>query len=84
MMVVIPPEFESFAREQVAAGFVMSEEEAVAAVLRGYLDDVEALRALLDPELEASDRNDTIDGETFMRELLDETEGMVAASAAGR
>lgn len=84
MMVVIPPEFESFAREQVAAGFVSSEEEAVAAVLRGYLDDVEALRALLDPELEALDRNDTIDGETFMRELLDETEGMVAASAAGR
>ena len=82
MLVAIPAEFESFARDQIAAGVVASEEEAVAVALRGYLDDVKALRALVDPELEAMGRDDTVDGETFMRELLDETEDMVRAAVA--
>ena len=53
MNVPIPPEFERFARERVAAGAVASEEEAVAVVLRGYLDRVEELRALVDEGIES-------------------------------
>ena len=79
MMVAIRAEFASFAHEQVAAGVVASEEEAVAVALRGYLADLKALRALVDPELEALDRGDPVDGGTFMRDLLDETEAMSAA-----
>ncbi len=82
MEVAIPPEFERFAREQVAAGNVASEEEAVAVALRDYLDEVQALRALIDPELAALDRGEGVDGETFIRELLEETKAMVAAATA--
>ena len=82
MLVPISPEFASFAREQIAAGVVASEEEAVAVALSGYLVQMEALRALVDPELEALDRGETVEGEAFMRELLDETEVLVAVAIA--
>jgi putative addiction module CopG family antidote len=49
MNVPIPPEFEAFAREQVAAGRYASEAEVVADALRAYLADREAL--LLDPAI---------------------------------
>ncbi len=70
MEVAIPPEFERFAREQVKAGIVASEQEAVAAALRDYLEHVKALRDLVDPESTALDRGDVVDGKTFMAGLL--------------
>jgi putative addiction module CopG family antidote len=54
----IPPEFEAFAREQVAAGRYASEAEVVAAALRRYLADRDALLALLDPAIEQLDRGE--------------------------
>ena len=41
--VAIPPEFEAFAREQVAAGRYASEAEVVSDALKQYLADREAL-----------------------------------------
>ena len=79
MNVPIPPEFETFARRQVQAGAVASEEEAVAVALRRYLQDIEELQALLDPALASLDRGEGVDGETFMRELLAETKALYPA-----
>jgi putative addiction module CopG family antidote len=58
MNVSIPPEFEAFAREQVAAGRYASEAEVVADALKQYLADREALLALLDPAIEQLDRGE--------------------------
>ena len=58
MNVPIPPEFEAFAREQVAAGRFASEAEVVADALRQYLADRKALLALLDPAIEQLDRGE--------------------------
>ncbi len=82
MKVAIPPEFERFAREQVAAGHVTSEEEAVATALRGYLEDLQTLQGLLTPALAAADRGELVDGEAFMSELLEETRAIVEAAQA--
>ena len=73
MNVAIPLEFEVFAREQVKAGAVSSEEEAVAVALRDYLAQVEELRALIDPAIAEQDRGEGVDGATFMRELIAES-----------
>jgi putative addiction module CopG family antidote len=54
----IPPEFEAFAREQVAAGRFPSEAEVVADALRQYLADREASLALLDPAIGQLDRGE--------------------------
>jgi putative addiction module CopG family antidote len=51
----IPPEFEAFAREQIAAGRYASEAEVVVDALRRYLADREELLALLDPAIEQLD-----------------------------
>jgi putative addiction module CopG family antidote len=58
MNVPIPPEFEAFAREQVAAGRYASEADVVADALRQYLADREALLALLDPAIEQLERGE--------------------------
>jgi putative addiction module CopG family antidote len=58
MDVSIPPEFETFAREQVAAGRYSSEAEVVVAALKQYLADREALLAALDPAIEQLDRGE--------------------------
>jgi putative addiction module CopG family antidote len=58
MNVSIPPEFEAFAREQVAAGRYSSEAEVVADALKQYLVDREALLALLDPAIAQLDRGE--------------------------
>jgi putative addiction module CopG family antidote len=58
MNVSIPPEFEAFAREQVAAGRYSSEAEVVADALKQYLMDREALLALLDPAIAQLDRGE--------------------------
>jgi putative addiction module CopG family antidote len=58
MNVAVPPEFETFARQQVAAGRFASEAEVVADALRQYLADREQLLALLDPALEQLDRGE--------------------------
>jgi putative addiction module CopG family antidote len=58
MNVSIPPEFEAFAREQVAAGRYSSEAEVVADALRQYLADRKTLLALLDPAIEQLDRGE--------------------------
>ena len=79
MQVKIPDDFEVFAREQVAAGHFASEEEAVATALRGYLEEVHALRAVLDPAIAAADRGELDDGESFMKELIAEAGAMAAA-----
>jgi len=54
----IPPEFEVFAREQVAEGRYASEAEVVADALRQYLADREALLTLLDPAMEQLNRGE--------------------------
>ena len=77
MQVAIPPEFEAFAREQVEAGTYASTEEAVAVALRDYLARLEEVRALIDEGLESGD---PVDGETFLRDLLEETKALVAKS----
>ncbi len=58
MKVPIPPEFEAFARTEVAAGRFASEAEVVAEALKQYLADREALLALLDPAIEQLDRGE--------------------------
>jgi putative addiction module CopG family antidote len=58
MNVSVPPEFEAFAREQVAAGHYSSEADVVADALRQYLAGREALLALLDPAIEQLDRGE--------------------------
>jgi putative addiction module CopG family antidote len=58
MNVPIPPEFEAFARKQVAAGRYGSEAEVVAEALKQYLADREALLALIDPAIEQLDRGE--------------------------
>jgi putative addiction module CopG family antidote len=77
MQVAIPPEFEAFAREQVEAGTYASTEEAVAVALRDYLARLEELRALID---EGPESGDPVDGETFLRDLLEETKALAAKS----
>ncbi len=73
MNVVIPPEFERFAREQVEAGHVASEEEAVASALRDYLAQIKELRALMKPAMDESNRGEDVDGETVLNELIEDT-----------
>lgn len=73
MSATIPPEFEAFARQQVEAGAFASEQEAVDAALKGYVDDFYELRASIQQGLDELDRGEGIDGETFMRELIEET-----------
>jgi putative addiction module CopG family antidote len=59
MNVSIPPEFEAFAREQVAAGRYSSEAEVVADALKQYLADREGLLASpLDPAIAQLDRGE--------------------------
>ena len=58
MNVSILPEFEAFAREQVAAGRYASEADVVADALKRYLADREALLALLDPAIGQLDRGE--------------------------
>jgi len=79
MNMTIPPEFESFARQQVAAGAFASAEEVVATALHDYLQRLTTLRALIDEGL-ASDEGD--DGEAFMKDFLAETKAL-AAQAGG-
>jgi putative addiction module CopG family antidote len=69
MDVPIPPEFEAFAREQVAAGRFASEADVVADALRQYLADRKTLLALLDPAIEQLDRGEgrRFDGEDTKR-----------------
>ncbi len=76
MHIAVPPEFEAFAREQVAAGAFASEEEVVVAALRNHLVRVEELRALID---EGDASGGFVDGETFLRELLEETKALAGA-----
>ena len=75
MNVAIPPEFAAFAKQQVEAGAFASEEEVVAAALREHLARLDELRALID---EGLDSGDPLDGETFLRELLEETRTLAA------
>lgn len=73
MNVALPPEFEAFARDQVAAGTAASVEEAAAVALRSYLAQVDQLRAAVDEGLADLERGDVVEAEPFMRELIDET-----------
>jgi putative addiction module CopG family antidote len=56
--VSVPPEFDAFAREQVAAGRYSSEAEVVADALKQYLADRDALLASLDPPIAQLDRGE--------------------------
>jgi putative addiction module CopG family antidote len=58
MNVPIPPEFEAFARSQVAAGRYASEAEVVAEALKQYLADRETVLALLDPAIAQLERGE--------------------------
>ena len=66
------PAFSSMDREHEGMQVTVS-------ALRAYLDDVRDLRALLDPALTSLDRGEGIDGPSFMRELIEETEMLEAA-----
>ena len=79
MNVAIPPEFEAFARDQVKAGAVSSEEEAVALALQDYLTRIDDLRAAVGEGLADVERGDVVLGETFMAELLAETKARIVA-----
>jgi putative addiction module CopG family antidote len=79
MNVAIPPEFEAFAREQVEAGTFASAEEAVATALHDYLARLEELRFLINEGLESGG---AVDGESFLRDLLDETRALAAPRQA--
>jgi putative addiction module CopG family antidote len=79
MNVAIPPEFVAFAKEQVEAGAFASEEEVVAAALREHVARLDGLRALID---EGLDSGKPLDGETFLRELLEETRKLAARRRA--
>jgi putative addiction module CopG family antidote len=79
MNVAIPPEFAAFAKRQVEAGAFASEEEVVAAALREHLARLDELRALID---EGLDSGEPLDGETFLRELLEETRTLAARHGA--
>ena len=76
MNVAIPPEFERFAREQVEAGAVASEEEAVAAALREYLADLVELRVMVEAGFASVTRGEGVDGEVAMRDLIEETRAL--------
>ena len=78
MNVAIPAEFEAFARRQIEAGVVASEEEAVAVALRSYLSDVAELQALIDPAIASLDRGEGIDGEQVFARLLAKYREMTA------
>ena len=69
----IPPEFEAYARDQVAAGLVASAAEAVADVLMRYLKHVEDIRALVDQAIAEADRGEGMDGDAFMEALIEES-----------
>jgi putative addiction module CopG family antidote len=56
--VSVPPEFDAFAREQVAAGRYSSEAEVVAEALKQYLADRDALPASVDPAIAQLDRGE--------------------------
>lgn len=73
MNVAIPHEFEVYARHQVQAGTVASEEEAVAAVLRGYLARRDELREMIAAGLTSVADGKGLDGPTAMRNLIDKT-----------
>ena len=71
MDVAIPPEFELYAREQVKVGAVASEEEAAAQALRRYAAHIAEVRALVDPAIAQADQGEGMDGDAFMRELIE-------------
>ncbi len=50
-----------------------SEAEAVAHVLMRYLKHVEDVRALVDPATSEADRGEGMDGDAFMRALIEES-----------
>lgn len=70
MSATILPEFEAFARQQVAAGVFATEQEAVDAALKGYLDDFHELRASLHEAAAEADRSEGVDGEVFMADMI--------------
>ena len=73
MNIAIPREFEAIARERVRTGIAASEEEAAVTVLREYAAGVEAIREMLDPAFAELERGETVDGEAFMREFIQDT-----------
>lgn len=76
MDVAIPPEFERYAREQVKAGAVASEQEAATLALGRYAAHIAEVRALIDPAIAEADSGQSVDGDAFMRELIGETRAM--------
>ena len=72
MNITLPAEFEAFARDQVKAGAVVSEEEAAAIVLRRYAAHVAEVRALVDPAIAQADCGESLDGDAFMQDLIEE------------
>lgn len=81
MSATILPEFEAFARQQVEAGVFASEQEAVDAALRGYVEEFHELRASIQEAIAEDEAGGGVDGETFMAELLADAKARAAARA---
>ncbi|WP_237477902.1 ribbon-helix-helix domain-containing protein [Lichenibacterium dinghuense] len=73
MQAVVPPVFEAFAREQVAAGAFASEQEVVTRALEAYLERVASLRSAVTEGFASLDRGEGVDGPAFMRALIAKT-----------
>lgn len=74
MHVVVPPAFEVFARDEVAAGRFTSEEDVVIRALEAYLDSIADLRSAVAEGFASLDRGEGVDGPSFMRDLIRETD----------
>ena len=70
MDAAIPPEFETLARELVAAGTFASIDEAVAAALRNEVAQIEDLRTEIRRGIASLDRGEGRAGEAAMLELI--------------
>ena len=73
MQVAIPPAFEVFAREQVAAGKFASEQDVVVRALEAYIESIADLRSAVEEGFASLDRGEGLDGPSFMRDLIAET-----------
>ena len=58
MIVSLPADLEEFVRAELAAGRASSIEEMITAALRLYREEVETMRALVQPALESLDRGE--------------------------
>ena len=69
MNVDLPPDFETFAREQVKTGAFASEQDCAAYALRSWMSDIQHLKALVGAGLASVERGEGMDGEAALFSL---------------